>query len=93
LTDFLVELFDHRVESVQVRQLLAEKKPLMCRELPCERTFQLCTLTPQAALGHIGQQQRVGRATHQCVQHLASGTTKHITGHVAQLDARTFERL
>ena len=35
LTDFLVELFDHVVDSVQVRQLLAEQKTLMRRELPC----------------------------------------------------------
>src|SRR6266576_7292788 len=55
LSDFLVELLDHRVETGKVRQLLAEQKPLVYRELPRQRTFQLRTLAAQAALGHVGQ--------------------------------------
>src|SRR5215471_18307568 len=82
LADFLVELLDHRVESVQVRQLLPEKKLLMSCELPGQRTFQLFTLAAQATLGHVRQHRRVGRATNQRGQHLASGATKNVAGHV-----------
>ena len=41
LIDFLVELLDYRVESIEVRQLLAEQKALMCADLPGQRTFEL----------------------------------------------------
>ena len=50
LIDLLVELLDHLVQSVQVRQLLAEQELLVSRELPRQRTFQLRTLAAQAAL-------------------------------------------
>jgi hypothetical protein len=50
-SDLLTESFNYLVEAIQVRQLLAEQKLLMCTDLPSQRAFQLRTLTPQATLG------------------------------------------
>ncbi len=50
-------------------------------------------LAAQAALGQVGQERWVGRASHKGFQHLPSRGTKDIARHITELDARAFERL
>ncbi len=54
LGDLLAQLINQLVECIQMRQLLAEKKALVCVELSCKRTFQLRALGAQVAFGQVG---------------------------------------
>ena len=74
-------------------QLLADQEALVCSELARQCTLQLRALAAQAALGHVGDQTRIGNTTYECFQHLAAGCAEDVAGHIAELDTGAFERL
>jgi len=65
----------------------------MATELPVQGSLELGQLGPQLTFGQVGQERRVARATHECLQDLPPGGTKDVAGHVAQLAAGAFQRL
>jgi hypothetical protein len=87
LLDRVREAVDLLVEEIDVRQDRADPERVMRIEAALERLAQRRDLLAHLAPCEIGEHLRVGRSTHERVEHVATRLAHDVRGHAVEFDA------
>jgi hypothetical protein len=91
--DLPTHLLNHRIEVIDVRQLLGDQELVMGAKASRQCPLQLGDLLPQLAVRQLRQRRRIGRPRHQALEHRASRDPQNVGGHGRQLDVGSFQHL
>src|SRR3954462_9981928 len=80
-------------EKVDVSQDLADDQRVLALEATLERLAQRGDLLAQLPTRELGEHDRVARARHERVEHVAAGLAHDVAGHAAELDPGVLEDL
>ncbi len=93
LLDRVGEPVDLLVQEIDVREDRTDPQGMHLVKAALKGLAQRGELDPQAALGEVGQNLRVGGAVDQRVEHRATGDPENVRGDAVQLDPGVLQRL